>query len=350
MSRTVILPTPADPYVCMLWMKMYENFKDEIDHLYVSINSSIDHTVARFIQQRFEQDPKTTVIYTDHLTQHGTEMARLTRLTNDDLIMFIEDDGYIIQPKIVDRFFSMIEKDECDVVGSPRTSSSMDIQRVASKKFNVDLSKFGDAGVSLWPNFLFVRRNDLLRTDMDFNARAWMKGDYIEELDWIVDPDNGVDVRGDTFVWGSLQLRALGLRVLEVPQYHLHPYWKSELREHVNVFDHHCPWVHVGSLSGSIYGILTDDRGVPLAYKESNYSVPGEGWRLPVNANTEAEKLEHQKRCAFQLMAYRLFSTPEIEDFGNQYFTAINRVIDQGGLDRTDIEDQILAYRNLMKI
>lgn len=352
MSRAVFLPSTLEPYIDQLWLKNFEMWQDEIDRLYVYFNGDIEKPVVDFLIRKFEKNPKIKVIYHKGMTQHGSALAELTRLATEEYVMWIEEDGYILQKGTVDGHFKMIESGAVDVIGSPRVSSSMDLQQYVSKKYNVDISGTGDKGVGLWPNFFFAKRSDLMRTDMNFNAIRWVKGQYIKEIDWTVEPENGNDIRTDTFVWGAIQLRALGLKIKEVRQFHAFPYWEGDYRSHTNVFSPDANWIHVGSLSGSLNGILTDDGGNPLSTRELNRTPLPSGWKLPDYCNSEAERKEFQRRCAFYLMAYRMFEveSKEIEEFGKLYLKAVNRVIDQYRLDKQDIEQQIQVYSHLLKL
>lgn len=351
MTKAAFLPTPLDPYVCLLWLEIAKNtWLDEVDTLYVFLNGDTEKSVADYIKKRFEEVPNAVVEYVPGMIQHGTALALMTKKCKEELIMFIEDDGYIYKKGLVTQMFSFIESGEWDIVGSPRTSSSMDIQKIVAKKCNVDLSGAGDVGCSFWPNFFFAKRADLMRTDLEFNAKGWDKGTYIKEIDWTVEPDGDM-VRGDTFVWGSIQLRALGLKCLSVPQYHLHPEWESEKAGKVNVWDGKAGWLHAGSLSGSLYGILTDSVGNALAFRDLHLAPKEEGWKLPSYAVSKQEKQEFEKRCAFYLLAVdRYAGIPELADFEKVYKEAVKRVIEQFELDMDSITNLIKELETIFKI
>lgn len=339
MTTAAFLPTPMDPYICLLWLEIARNtWLEEVDTLYVLLNGDTEKVVAEFLKRKFEEVPNAVVEYIPGMIQHGTSLALMTKKAKEDLVMFVEDDGFIFKKGLVKKYFEIIESGEYDVIGSGRTSSSMEIQRIVAKKCNVDLMVPGDAGVAFWPNFFFAKRVDLLKTDLDFNAKGWSKGDYIKELDWVVEPDSDM-ARGDTFVWGSIQLRALGLKCLNIPQYHLHPEWEAEKANKVNVWDGQAGWLHAGSLSGSLYGILTDSVGNPLAFRDLPLAPREEGWKLPSYATSKQEKQEFEKRCAFYLLAWdRYRGEPGLDGFAEPYRIAVERVIEQFELDRQSIQ------------
>lgn len=352
--RSVFLPSPGDPFISRLSFDTFHQFDHRVDEIFVYLNTHIDKAIADYLMDMYEKHPKVRLKFANRMVQHGTALVAMAQESEADTVMFLEDDAYIIDDgRYMERCFAEIESGQWDALGSPRTSSSMDLQRVVSKKFNVDLSKKGDAGVAFWPNFFFCKREDLLRTDLQFNAHSWQRGEYIKEIDWVVEPEGDEpDIRCDTFVWASIQLRALGLRIKDIPQYHSNPHWRSDKREGANIFEPGCPWFHSGSLSGSIYGIMRDDEGKPLALRTLP-QVPAlePGWKLPIEqCQSEGEKMEFQRRCSFYLLAWRRYKDEVPSEFGQLYIRAVERIIDQFGLDRSDIEHQVVEYQNLMKL
>lgn len=353
MKRIALLPTPADPFVLSLWLYFLPRWMGAIDGLYVNINTDLPENIVTEITMALSRFENVSIRAETQMTQHGTALSDLLdeplKWEEDDLVMFVEDDGFVFRPRSVDTAFKMLESDVYDVLGSPRTSSSMDLQRIAAKRFNIDLSGEGDRGVAFWPNFFFTRRSILMKTDRDFNAHCWKKGEYIKELDWTVQPDEGDDIRGDTFVHSSLQIRSIvpAQRILHIPQYHCHPYWESEEREHHNMFDGSADWIHVGSLSGGMYGILTDNRGVPLALLRHNPQSLDDGWRLIDTEPTEQEQREFAKRVAFWEWGMDVCTFP-IDSFKSLYRQAVDRVVDQYGLSRDFINRTRQTYEKLM--
>lgn len=209
--------------------------------------------------------------------QHGEALTKMVKESDADVVLFMEMDGLVYRPEIIETCFAAIESGQVDIVGSERMSCSPEIARIAKEKFGLNYEGIGDHGPGFWPNFFFVRRDILMKTDLDFSPKTWKKGELLfgEEVQ--------EDSAGDTMVWMSLQLRNLvpRNRIRLVPQYHSHPDDLKNYAEHTGIFDGNGSWVHLGSISG--------DPFVP---------------------KTEMERLELTKRLAYKAICEGKFTDP----------------------------------------
>lgn len=219
MSRSALLPLYGEMYhYSGLWMKFYERWQHEVDHLYINHNTS----------------------------GHGQSLAKLVNEIDSEYLMFVEEDGIIFKPGIVDKCFKALESGQYDVIGSPRMSCSPKIAELAKNKWNLNYEGEGDKGPNFWPNFFFVKRSILMQTDLNFANRAWQAGEQLLGETLIE------TVAGDTMVWMSLQLRTIVPkdRILEIPQYHSCPTDFEDYTNNKNIWDGYCSWLHLGSASG----------------------------------------------------------------------------------------------------
>jgi len=227
--RVVLLPTMDQPHANGMWLQLYERWQNEVDKLYVHVNDYTHGVALKYMLDKW--------VY------------------RDDIVMLIENDGIVFKPGIVDKYFKIIEDGKADIVGSPRMSCHPEIAEAAKKKWNLDYEGFGDKGPNLWPNMFFIKAKHLFDTDMHFHAKGWKKGDKIKELDHVVENDN---IMGDTLVWTCIQLRAEGLKIHEIPQYHASPYDIENAEKKEGIFDGKCPYFHFGSLTGD-FTVPQDD-------------------------------------------------------------------------------------------
>lgn len=224
MREAILACTHQYPEVGM-WMRFYDIWQSEVNKLTVRFGLS-----------------------------HAEALKQMVLESKADYLLFCELDGIIFTKGIVDRYFSLLEENRYDIIGSVRMSCGREIARIAQERFGLDYTGEGDRGCAFWPNFLFIRREVLLKTDLDFQNHAWKTGDIL--LDRRVNQDDA----GDTMVWLSLQLRELvpQNRILEIPQYHSCPTDIEDYQNKTGIFAPGVPWVHIGSVSGDLTMPNTD--------------------------------------------------------------------------------------------
>lgn len=332
MTKAAFLSAGGDPFISSLVLKLWkERWYDEIDKLYICYNnhSGVPYSIAGEFLKRASEDPKVHIIYHPRGIGNGMPITEMTLLSKEDLVMLLEDDGFIFESGHVNRCFQQIESDLTDAVGSPRGSCGKEIWDALQKKYTLDYSGYGDVGPNYWPNFFFVKRKDLLRTDLNFGSKTWQAGEYSSEMDHTFKEVN----HGDTFVWACVQLRALGLRFQSVPQYHASPTEVTDKQQGVmNWYQGQKPyWIHGGSLSAGWGGYLSGQ-------------VP--------DVSHEMAKLEIETRVAFWRIA--LDTTEGFEDyygeFKKEYRKGIDDLIVNAKLAVDRIEDKYRLYRQLMRI
>jgi len=328
MTKAVFLSAGGDPFIASLVLKLWkERWYDEVDKFYICYNNHAGvpvNVASEFIAEAVK-DPKVHLIYHPTGIGNGMPITEMAQIAKEDLIMLIEDDGFIFSSGMVKWCFQQIESDLTDIVGSPRGSCGPEIWEASKVKYGLDYSGYGDVGPNWWPNFFFCKRSDLLKTDLNFGSITFTPGQYCKELDYEFKEVN----HGDTFVWACIQLRALGLRSLAVPQYHAHPHdiEYAKTKQQSFAFDGQAKWIHGGSLSAGWGGYLSG--------------------RLP-DVSTDIAKQEIETRVAFWYIA--VGEARGFVDFTVNYLQGIEDLIKNAQLNRTRIEDKIQLYRQLMKI
>lgn len=326
MSRCVFLSAGGDVFITSFVLKLFrERFYDEVDKVYVNYNNHAGvpiEAVSEFVS-RVVQDPKVHLIYHPNGIGNGMPITEMTKIAKEDLVMLLEDDGWIWTPGKVNSCFQQIESDLCDAVGSPRFSCGVEIGEAAQKKYNLDYSGYGNVGPWFWPNFFFVKREDLLKTDMNFGSKSFVAGEYCKELDHTFTEVN----HADTFGWGAIQLRALGLRFHNVSQFHVSPTELQDKEEQLmNWYQGEIPfWYHVGSLSSGWGGYL-------------NNSTP--------DVSTEGAKMEIESRVAGWQFA--LDQTEGFSEFRKEYQQGIDNLIGKVELDPDRIKEKYNLFRSLI--
>lgn len=316
MTKAVLISSAGDPFLVLLVLKLWKKYwYDEVDKVYVCINT--DMKIPPEILTRIVDDKLVTLIYHPKSIGASKPMQELVQIASEDLVMFLEEDGFICQPGIVSEIFKGIENGEYDAAGSPRRSCGQEIWDVSQKKYGLNYEGLGDKGPNFWPNFFFCKRSDLLKTDIDFGSCTFNPGDYCKELDYTFKELN----YGDTFVWASMQLRAMGLKFKEIPQYHASLNETEEYTKHEGKWINRPPYIHGGSLS-------------------SGWS--SNGFLLGRQIITEPRELE--TRVAFWKLASDLVEG--FEDFKIEYRKGIETLSQQ--LDKSLINQKYNIYKELL--
>ena len=327
MTKVVFLPLSGDPFVGLFAIIMWERWANEVDRLYINYNNHAgipQEVISEFLSK--VKNPKIHVIYHPTGIEHGQALKELLLLSQEDLIMFLEEDAYIFNPGKVTEYFKMIEDGETDIVGSPRGSCGTEIWDVSKIKYNLNYEGIGDKGPNWWPNFFFCKRTDLLKTDLNFGSKQFNVGDYCKELDYTFKTVNC----GDTFVWASMQLRAMGLRSIEIPQHHASPNEITDKEGQIgNWYSSQKPFdrLHVGSLSAGLGGYLSG---------------------VKPNIASEGNKLEMETRCAFWNIA--LMNTEGFNSFKIEYSKGIGNLVEKAGLDYIRILKKMDIYKELLNL
>lgn len=312
----------GDPFISLYVLKLWKDrWYNEVDKFYINYNnhSQVPPEVAGEFCKRVVQDPKVHLIYHPRGIGNGAPITEMVKISQTDLVMLLEDDGFIYKPEPVSKAFGQIESDLCDVVGSPRFSCGNEVGEASAKKYGLSYDGYGDQGPNCWPNFFFCKLEDLKKTDLDFASHTWQAGEYCPKLDHTFREIN----HGDTFVWSCVQLRALGLRFQNIPQYHADPYEpENKNKKEMNWIKETPYWIHGGSLSTSWNGYLDQAPSV----------------------DTEGAKREMETRAAFWKICSDAIDG--FDGFKQEYQRKLENLIDTH-LDRGRVEDKIRIYSSL---
>jgi hypothetical protein len=316
-SRGVLLPFTGDCFLLKKWLECFDKWQDEVDKLYVMINADVHWDTYRYCTDLLSKY-NAKILVEMHMIDHGPALNKLLDVCTEDLVLLIEEDGFIFKKGQVDKCFKLIESREFDIMGSERGSTTEEIIRVASRRFGCEYPGF-------WPNFFFCKKEDLLKTNRHFQAMTWYRGDKIIALAHIIEDEIAP---ADTFVWASLQLRNMGLKVKLVPQYHS---VIEDIQDHTQIkgiFDREAPWIHIGSLSGWQNVLLSANLAPRLG-----------------------EVAEWGRRAAAWLLFWEdAQPVPDtMTEFSSKYRTGIMRLIDEYTLSFPQVNLRTNLYRQLLK-
>lgn len=328
MSRAAFLSAGGDVFIASMVLELWKKYwYDEIDHMWICLNNHAGtpkEAISEFLA-KWSQEPKVRIIFSPQGWGNGKPISLMTKCSDDDLVMLLEDDGFIFTPGKVNHCFQQIESDLTDALGSPRFSCGQEIAEALKQRYSLDYSGYGDVGPNFWPNFFFCKREDLLKTDLNFGSKTFLEGQYYPELNHQMEKTE----HGDTFVWGCIQLRALGLRSQNIPQFHCSPTEVQDKDQKTMNWIGETPyWLHGGSLSTSWNGYLT---GNP-----------------PDLSNDNAIK-ELETRIAWWTICSDVVDG--FDDFKVQYKQGIENILNNhSAFDRKRVDQKISLYRGLLKV
>lgn len=350
------MPEVGDPFVALFWFHFFEKYwQDEVDTLYFVLNSPEEASVAEFILDEVQKNKKVKVHYEKRDREHGDAITTALEMVQEDAVMLIENDAVIFKQGLVKECFDLIENHGFDIVGSDRGSASSTLIKRGQEVFGLTDERRLDKFPHFWPNFFFTRTETMRNTDKNFRANSWKAGDVIKELnDWEVVTDPGADVVvGDTFVWASIQMMAKNPKVKYMDQYHCYVNDAYFRDNHQHLWDGRCGWLHYGSISTGVMGMLTDDRGVPLNHRSNpKWSTRFVNGSLKHLFNDD-NRAEYERRMAWWLMCYEVMEervSKALPDYAAEYKKAVYRIIEDAGVPMQRITDRIGLYRPLLKV
>ncbi len=325
-SRCALIPSRGDPITFRLVMYFYEKiWHDEVDKLYINVNSQIDPVVVDFMRKYCTKFPNVVFTHSTNALDHGGSITKMFHESTEDNIVLMEDDSFVYGHGMVDKYFQMIEANAVDACGSLRGCCSGEITDRGKLYFELWDEKFAGGELWFWPCFFFCKRSDLLKTDLNFCGKGWKPGEYIAPLQWTTP----MEVCGDTMVYMSMQLRALKLRFHDFPNPYL-----------VGSPDYQ--WTHTNSLSSFIESMLTDDNDYPLAFRKTA--------RPPVVKETVliGDPGEYERKFAWMTMALEKFwdEFEEIKEFRDLYKKGIYKYAERFGFNWGRIEEMKGRYHD----
>lgn len=325
MSRAVFMSAGGDPFIALFALQLFQiHWYEEVDRFYICYNNHCgvpQEVVDEFIKTA-EKDPKVKLLYYPTGIGNGAPINKMLDICTEDLVMLLEDDGFIFSAGIVDECFKRIESGEVDAVGSARFSCGFEVSKLLKLKYELNYEGRGDKGPNFWPNFFFCKADDLRKTDQNFASYSFEVGKFYPELAGTITEEGQY---GDTFVWACIQLRHLGVRFGEVEQKHAAPYEFDDRLNSKGNWVSLIRWLHGGSLSTSWGGYLSGAK--------PNYT-------------SDMGMQEIETRVAF----WTICSNEVIgfDSFKEQYRQGIQDLMKTSELRRDRINLKIEIYKELM--
>ena len=325
-SRAAIVPVPGDPFLFRYWIEKYDQYwSGEIDKLYVHINTTAEVAVVNYMLYPISKRKDIEYIYTPHEIPHGEAIKQALERVKEKHIMLIEDDALIFKRGKVSQMFEMLENGQYEVIGSKRGSCSKELIDATNALWNIDNEEgYGDHGTNFWPCFFFCETELLLKTDQHFDSKSYPQDQPIKYLNGYMPREQ---LYSDTFVNTSLQIHQLvpQSKILYEPQYHSYVSDEEDQTNRRNIFDGRAAWLHIGSLSSGVNGVLKDRNNRSLSKR---LVLPPENETLiPNYVYSDMDRQEWTRRVSWWDRFYKTAKpTQEIQEYYDLYGEAIKRV------------------------
>jgi hypothetical protein len=328
-SRAVLLPAIGDPYQMSMWFHNYDSYSNYVDKLYVSVDSLIDKEIIGFLEQ--ETLKRNGDFFYRGAFDHGRNISFLLEQCKEDNVFLTEEDVLVLEPEIINRYFSIVEQQQ-KIVGTTRVSSSAEIFQRSLEVFKLEGKNF--SLTNLWPCLLFIKRDYLLDTDRNFSAKNWQTNEYIPELNWTCPSNQAMD----TFGWASIQLRAKNkydfLIISDCRCGTDHKNYKSLYQ---------WPFIHFGGASASMIALLADNNNKFLGYRQVKDTN-----NTPQIPPDEHIREDFSRMIAWWTICFEQFQLQnEVSYFNQIYKDALDRCVRESNLNINAIN----LFKNLyMKV
>ena len=332
-NRAIILPSVGDPLLLNLWYKCHQkNSRDSVDKIYLKMTNLIDPNARDFIVKSFEADGH-RVWYQNTADVHGNVIRDLLEHVEEETVVLLEDDCFVLEKNSLDEMFVSIEDGSLDCIGSTRNCCSVAVVNAIAHTFSLTGQSpehhLKDCP-NLWPCLFFSKISTLRKTDGIYGAKHWQPGEVIPYNNMKCD----VLEIGDSFVWASIQLRGQGNRFGYIHQCHTAPCDIHDIKTGRGLFAlPNIPWIHVGSLSAGITGLIKyQETDTPLSYGVPDSNAP----KLPVPYPPvdDSTRLEYTRRLAMLkfIADHGKLEDSSCDEFNQIYSDGVDRAIREMGL------------------
>lgn len=196
MSRAVLLGTGAFPPILRLWLETYRKWQNEVDKLYIAVDNWNIPEARGYFLNLIKEFPNAVIL--ENTRGWPDSYADAYKQSKEDNFLIMHDDTFVYKKGIVDNYFKIAEQGEV-VTQKHEIYSPVDIvNAVLGKKYNWNSPPY-----SFLLYFLFISRQNLEKTSLNFNGIGWKKGDDIP----LLGIENATDgIAGDTGFLLGLEL------------------------------------------------------------------------------------------------------------------------------------------------
>lgn len=194
--RAIFLGSSAFPPIIRLWLETAKIWQDEVDKIYIAVDypNKIDDDTRKLCKEF----PK--IVLLENTTKWPGSYNDAYKASREDTFLIMHDDTLVYRKGVLDKYFKLAEEGKVAVPTHQIYEPASVINEYLIKRYGF---KIEDAPFSFLLYFLFISRENLEKTTMDFNGKGWNIGDDISLLGVTNSPTT---VGGDTGFLLSLEL------------------------------------------------------------------------------------------------------------------------------------------------
>lgn len=193
MSRAVLLGTGAFPPILRLWLETYRKWQNEVDRLYIAVDNWNVPEARPYFLNLIKEFPNAVIM--ENTRAWPDSYADAYKQSKEDNFLILHDDTFVYKEGVVDKYFKIAEQGKVVTQKHEIYSPQDRVNEAITKKYGWNFPPY-----SFLLYFLFISRQNLEKTSLNFNGIGWVKGDNIPLLGIENAP---VGIAGDTgFLFG----------------------------------------------------------------------------------------------------------------------------------------------------
>lgn len=214
MTKEALMISNCFPFFIRYWREVFKKWQNEIDKVYVAIETPLEPTTENYIRNLFKH-PKINL--SPGYTAQFNGLTKMFKESNEDLVMVLHDDTFILNKKPLDKYFALAEQGKIVVPlyrhYNPAGYIESKMNELFPKQVPFIVEETGEKGYSFLLYLFFANRKNLEETSAYFGGSGYKKGDYFAPFKENLKEKIG----GDTGFLLGLELLANGKEFIAIP-------------------------------------------------------------------------------------------------------------------------------------
>ena len=269
MTKAIVLPTSASPVLIKYLVYQFNRWEKYFDKMHVVINYFVEPDQKDYILKLLKHPKIKVYIYSDiDFKTPSLFYQKIIKELKEEIIFFIHDDVIIYDNKVFEKYLPLVEKGFI-VAPAHLTYSGKEIEKVNSYFKDIFFKNVIDTTesfncFSFLTSFLFVKRKDILKTNLNFGGVTYKKGIYNKLLGFVPTEDINCDMCDISF--GLLNN---GVKWIIIPNRLMQGYvhsgdtvraLESDKKNNQGVF--FSGWLHITGMGHGLTELLAEDEEI----------------------------------------------------------------------------------------